>query len=204
MRILAQITAYLLHPIFVPVLLMIFLMEVEPVMSLYFNGKLKLLILVVMLLNLIIGPIVSMVILKKNGWLDSLSMPSLRGRSMAYLITAMWYVLTFFMVQHIGLPIVTKALFIGLVAALLSLSLVSIRFKVSAHVAAVAGAMGVLCWMFSFYGIWQMSWFITGLLIIGWQASCRLYLQAHTEKQVFAGALIGFLSTYLCMLWIIG
>ena len=204
MRFIAQITAYLLHPIFIPIYLLVFLMNVEPVMSLYFGGDRMWTFLLIMFVNLVLGPIFSLVILKKNGWLDSFSMPSLKGRSVAYLITAIWYLLTYFMVQKIGLPIVTRALFIALIATLLILAAVSIKHKTSAHVASLAGAMGVLVWMFTFYGIWEMKWFMGMIILIGIQASARMYLQAHSDKEILSGFLIGSCTTFFCMWFIIG
>ena len=204
MKLIAQIAAYILHPLFVPIYLMLFLMEVEPVMSLYFGGDKKNFFLLILVLNVVIGPIVSMLILKRNGWIDSLTMPTLKGRSVSYLLTAILYIATYFLVLKIGLPIVTKALFIGLIAVLLLLSAISIKFKISAHLAALGGVLGVFVWMVHFYGIWEMSWFFVILLLTGLQASSRLYLQAHSEREVLMGWLIGLASTFGCLWAIIG
>jgi hypothetical protein len=196
MRLLAQIAAYLLHPIFIPVYLIIFLMEAEPVMSLYFNGDMKWRFSVALLVNVVAGPIISMWLLKRAGKISSLMMPELKGRSLAFLVTMAWYLLTYTLVQRIGLPIVTKALFIGLIITLGVMALVSMKHKTSAHLAALGGVLGVILWMFMFYGIWQLNWFMILVMITALQASFRLYLDAHRPAEVLSGWLIGLISTF--------
>ena len=196
MRLLAQIAAYLLHPIFIPVYLIIFLMEAEPVMSLYFNGDMKWRFSIALLINVVAGPIISMWLLKRAGKISSLMMPELKGRSLAFLVTMAWYLLTYTLVQRIGLPIVTKALFIGLILTLGVMALVSLKHKTSAHLAALGGVLGVILWMFMFYGIWQLNWFMILVMITALQASFRLYLNAHRPDEVLSGWLIGLICTF--------
>ncbi|MDA0714366.1 MAG: hypothetical protein O3B83_03785 [Bacteroidetes bacterium] len=196
MRILAQIAAYLLHPIFIPVYLIVFLMDAEPVMSLYFDGDMKWRFVLALLVNVVAGPILSMWFLKRAGKISSLMMPELKGRSLAFLVTMAWYLLTYTLVQKIGLPNVTKALFIGLILTLGVLALVSLKHKTSAHLAALGGVLGVVIWMFMFYGLWLMAWFMFLIMITALQASFRLYLNAHTPGEVLSGWMIGLICTF--------
>jgi len=194
---LAHIVSVIFHPVFVPIYLILFLMEAEPVMSLYFAGPAKWRFVLSLVLNIVIGPILTMWFLKRQGLIDSMSMPSLKGRSLVYLSVAVWYVFTFILMKRVQLPRVTETMFLGMLIVLLALAAFSLFKKVSAHVAAMGGALAALTWMFWFYGIFHFGWLTVFLLLVGLIASMRLHLQAHTQSEVGLGFLLGFISVWM-------
>jgi hypothetical protein len=196
LRSVAYILSVIFHPIFVPIYLFLLLTEIEPVMSLYFTDDIRWRFAASLVVTTVLGPALSMYVMKKRGLIKDLEMSELRGRSVIFLITAFYYVFTYVMLKDIEMPRVIHGLFIGMMLTLVLMALISLRFKISAHLAAMGGACGVLTWVFVNYGVWESSWVITLSFLAGLIASARLYLQAHTLPEVGAGFALGILSIF--------
>lgn len=182
--------------------LIVYLLYAEPVMSLYFSGDAQWRLLASLFLNLVLGPLSSIWLLKRQGVVDDLSMPRQKGRSLVYLVVAGWYALTYGLLYKLQLPLMVQALFAGLILCLLGLALFNRWTKLSAHVAAMGGCLAVVTWMMAYYDMWHPWHWLTWTLIVALVASMRLYLQVHSMRQVAYGFLLGFFSLSLS-LWIL-
>jgi len=69
-------------------------------------------------------------------------------------------------------------------------------WKISAHTMGASGPFAALC----FAAGWQSLLFLPLIVLIGWG---RIFRKVHTLAQVTAGALVGFISTYLQMYFIV-
>ncbi len=73
------------------------------------------------------------------------------------------------------------------------------------HAAGIAGVLGSTIGLFQIHNF-SNHWLISTLIVImGLTLSSRLILSAHTPAQVYAGAAIGFATTYLMVIgeWVI-
>ena len=87
--------------------------------------------------------------------------------------------------------------------ALLLVSCVSFFYKISAHVMALTPVVGYLFFLQVFLpDVNLMVSICTLILIAGFTASSRLFLQAHTPLQLLFGFLAGILATCSCYFWI--
>ena len=68
--------------------------------------------------------------------------------------------------------------------------LITLRWKISIHASGVAGPATALVYSM---GVWAAAFFIL-LVPVGW---ARVQLKAHTPWQVFAGALVTAIATWL-------
>ncbi len=176
------------------------LLQIDPVLSLYFNGQLLVWSLAFLSINTIIGPALSLIILKKRGMIDSLTMPELKGRSLAYLIVFLYHVWNFIMFKKVDIPSILQAMLIGLLVVLAVLALVSLVWKISAHMAAAGGMLSIIVWLYLFYGMFSFSLTFGGLLLVGLVGTSRLYLNAHNHAQLAAGFSLGFLTIITALL----
>lgn len=68
--------------------------------------------------------------------------------------------------------------------------LINKTWKISIHALGISAPLA----LFSFIGSWVAVPLLFLLFLVGWS---RIYLKCHTFAQVIAGALFGFISTYL-------
>lgn len=203
MAIAARIISYILHPIFIPVYLFLLFTEIEPVMSLVFTGETRWRFAFSLLVTIVIFPLISIYYLMKKGMIDSLTMPTLRGRSLSYGITAFYYILSLYLLQDMQLPEIIYGLFTGLIVVLLLMALISLRYKISAHMTALGGMIGAVFWLGFHFGVWNPLVLITLILLAGFLAAARLYLQVHDESEVASGFLLGLLTIFFSLLCVV-
>ncbi len=121
-------------------------------------------------------------------------------RTVPYVITALCYGVSTFYLYHINAPLwLVMFMAGGLLAAVISL-IVNRWWKISAHMAAVGGLVGLMMRIgysrlsYSPNVVWVL---IAVILIAGIVGTSRLILHRHTLGQVGAGALNGFLCVFL-------
>ena len=93
------------------------------------------------------------------------------------------------------LPHVWFYIAIGTTVALLLVTIINRRWKISAHLTALGGLLGGICSLALYYAILPF-WSIVGLLLLSLLVMyARLSLNAHTPMQVVAGYMLGLLCT---------
>lgn len=120
-------------------------------------------------------------------------------RFVPYGVTCVCYLLASWYLFRIHAPY-WMAMFMvaGAVAALVCVT-VNIWWKISAHMAALGGLVGLMFRIMSDgVGIVPM-WIVisVGIFLLGILGSSRLLLERHTFWQVIAGTAVGFASVYL-------
>ncbi|NNC83404.1 MAG: phosphatase PAP2 family protein [Flavobacteriales bacterium] len=187
------------HPILIPIYLFLLIAEIDPVMNLFFTTSLKWRFVSSLFITTVIGPALSMYLLKRRGLIADLEMSQLKGRSLMFIITVLYYMLTYYMLKDLELPGVIHGMFLSLITTLILLALVSIRYKISAHMAALGGVSAMMFWIFVKYGIWQSNWILGIFFLAAIVASSRLLLQAHRPHEVGTGYLLGLCCVYATM-----
>ena len=195
----AYILAVIFHPIFVPIYLFMVLTEIDPVLSLVFTPDLRFNLISLLMITMVGGPVVSIYILKSRRMIDSLHMPTLKGRTLVYAMTAIYYAITYLILKDIELPRIVNGLFFGLMAVLFLLAFISLNFKISAHMAGVGGAVGAVLWVFWMFGIWDVNWILGLVFLSALVATSRLYLQAHSMMEVFYGFALGIVLIFFTL-----
>ena len=172
-------------------------------MSLVFSGEMRWRFALSLLVTMVVFPLVSIYYLLQKGMIDSLTMPSLKGRSLSYGVTAFYYILSLILLMDMNLPDIIYAMFTGLIIVLSVLALISMRYKISAHMAAMGGVIGAVFWLGFHFGVWHPVLIIALLLVAGLLGSTRLYLQAHTDSEVATGFMVGAVTIFLSLLVIV-
>jgi membrane-associated phospholipid phosphatase len=118
-----------------------------------------------------------------------------RDRFFPYLITALSYVFCSVLFFRMGMPLFVPSLLVGAAISLIVNAVISLWWKISAHMTGVGGLLGgILCVSYKL-SINPYGWIILIVLICGLVACARLYLKAHTLGQVAAGFFNGLFWT---------
>lgn len=195
LKIVAQFFSYLLHPIFIPVYVMLFLIYVHPVYFAGFSPKQQAQTMVIIILNLVFFPLLAVFLLKALGFISSIFLKNQKDRIIPYIACGIFYFwsYTVFKEQTIYPPVVPSFI-LGIFLASSGALIANIYFKISMHTIGMGGWLGLFI-LIAFSGSMLMSWPLAlVILLTGLIGSARLGLQAHNNVEVYAGFFLGLLA----------
>lgn len=132
-----------------------------------------------------------------RGQLKDIMMDEPKQRTMPYIYStccfAFW---TYFMHSVLHLPAFMISVGIGATVALGIVTLINLKWKISAHLTAFGGLMGGIISFCIYYGYMLTPAFISILISVALLLMyARLYVNSHTPLQVVAGWLLGLIAT---------
>ena len=194
-RIAAKIISYIFHPLFVPVYLAWFLVNIQPHLFASFTPLEKSITIIRFAVFYTFFPLVTVLLAKGLGFLDSIFLKTQKERIIPYIACGvyfffMWYVLRNQPEFSREVVILAKAIWITSWVGLLA----NIYMKVSMH----AMSMGVMLAFILLLGLEQGSGYAIyisiALLIAGLVCSARFIVSDHTPAEIYIGLLIGIAS----------
>jgi hypothetical protein len=159
-----------------------------------FNEQGKKRVLVMITLNAIGFPAITVLLLKGLGFIESIFLRTQRDRIIPYIAS-----MTFFFWAQYALreqpeiPRILVAFMFGVFISSAAALIANIYFKISMHAIGTGGLIGV------FYVIMQqntmlMTWPLSAaLLIAGLVCTSRMIVSDHTSKEIYSGLLVGFI-----------
>ncbi len=195
LRLAAKIISYIFHPLFIPVYIAWFLINIQPYLFASFSTLEKTLALIRFLAVYTFFPLISVLLLKALGFIDSVYLKTQRDRIVPYIICMIYYFSLWFVLHRqpenpAAINLFTLAIFIASIGGLMA----NIYMKVSMH-AISAGVMLAFMMLLAFsqeinFGVYlTIALFITGLV-----CTARFIVSDHTQKEVYVGLLIGVVS----------
>lgn len=149
------------------------------------------------ILTLVI-PIILLLFIRWRGYIDSLQIEKPKQRTMPYIYTLICYCFwAYFVHGVVKLPMFILLVVLGVILALLAVTIINHWWKISAHLTGIGGLIGGVCSFAMNYSILPVGLVITLLLISLLLMYARLYLNAHTPMQVICGFLLGLLATFI-------
>lgn len=197
LRIFFKIITYVFHPILLPTYGTLLYLWANPSIQ----GKEvdegtfihPSLVVITIFINTFIMPAMAILMMKALGFIKSVEMEDKQDRIIPFIATMTFYIWAYLVVKNyfdFMLPIYSIFILGTVVSVMLSF-FINLFLKLSIHMVGMAGLMaGTLLMMMnsekSLIGVFLVIIVLTGLV-----ASARLYLKAHTPKEVFIGFLIG-------------
>ena len=193
-RILAIIISYVFHPLFIPLYLTYFIIEVR---SYQFDGLsdwIRLTKLLKVAVSCTFLPLVTVLLLRGLKFIDSVFLRTQRDRIIPYVICMIFYFWNWYTFKNIhdvkDLVSSSMAIFNASVFGFLA----NITMKVSMH-AIAAGVMTTFIALLAFEESISMSFYLSvAVLISGLVCTSRLIVSDHTPKQIYFGLFIGIFS----------
>ncbi len=194
----ANFFSYIFHPIFVPLYAIVFLVYVHPSYFSGFSAKEKLFTVLISGYNLIFYPLLSIVLLKAVGFIDSVFLHTKRDRIIPYMACGIFFfwAYTVFKKQEMYPPIM-PAFILGVFLAASAGLIANIYYKVSMHAIGMGGWLGLFL-VVAKSNTMLMTWPVAlVLLCTGIVCTARLIVSDHTEKDIYTGLAIGLLSQFI-------
>lgn len=196
----AKIISYVFHPLFVPVYIIWFLINIQSGLFAGFSPSDKMITVLRFVIMYSFFPLVTILLAKGLGFVDSVFLKTQKDRIIPYVVCGIYYFWMSYVLrnqQQFSGEIVQLAMAIFIAS---SIGLIANSFmKVSMH----AISMGVLI---VFMGILASVLTVNftlylsiALLIAGAVCTSRLIVSDHTQKEVYTGLLIGGLSQIIAV-----
>lgn len=144
-------------------------------------------------------PLTVILALYKSGMVKDPGLNERGDRFIPYGVAMLCYLGCAFFLYRAAAPAWLSLFYVGGAAAIAVNTLVNLKWKISAHAAAVSGLVAMLFRLAATHqAIYNMNvWISCGVVLAGMVMTSRVYLGRHTLLQVLAGAANGFLCVWL-------
>lgn len=195
-----KIISLVFQPLIMPTIGMMLILRMDLLVALPFQWHLMA-ILGTFLLTCVL-PATLILIMIKRGEVSDLFISNREERTMPYLISFTSMVLwTFFLWYTLRLPLFLVSLGIGTSISILLITIINLKWKISAHMIGIGGLTGGL------FGISYKTYdnplmlFVIALIIATLVAISRIALKAHTPGQTLAGFTLAFFSLFFSIIF---
>ena len=201
MRPLAHALSVLLHPLWMPTVLVALGLWLDPHirMGLLPQGLWILCGMVLVMTGLF--PLTSVLLMQRSGLVSHLTLPGREERLPVYVLTLIYYGMAYWLLRRTLVHPALLGFFFGALVAVLAVLLINLRWKISAHMTALGGVAGALLGMMALHGVPAGALLVLVFVLLGALGSARLLASDHSPAQVYAGALLGGACVYACGFW---
>lgn len=190
-KIIARIISYIFHPILIPLVGTYFLFNSGTYLE-YVSPVLQRYIYIMLFLCSVFIPLMVILLAYLLQVISSFEMEKHKERVVPLLISAISIYFAYHLIaeyQHAIKPVVAY-LFASAISLVL-LAIISVKWKISIHLAGIGGFLGLVFIQSFFFNKNYIFLLQTILLIAGLLGFSRLTLKAHDSKQLLAGFLLG-------------
>jgi hypothetical protein len=198
----ATIITYLFHPLLMATYgcLLVFFGLTDTIYAMFTPLRLKVVITIIVFVFTFLLPVLNLLILYKLKYVSSLSIEERNQRTFPLILTSICYFGLFYMVQDFNIWPAIKLFVLGGGICILFTAIINIWWKISAHMIGIGGMFGVLLAMGALMQLHLVVVVSICILLAGIIGFARLYLNAHTHNQVYAGFAFGGAVQFLLFL----
>ncbi|MDC3050614.1 hypothetical protein OA171_02145, partial [Flavobacteriales bacterium] len=197
-----QVISILGHPIFMPLYAFGLLIYTNPYINMMVSTGSRYFIITILVVFTITLPVITALLFKLFGLIDSVFMKTTKERMWPFIITLIWYYMGYQLFNKIQVPQSLNLLMIGTISVISVAIIITIRWKISIHMLGIGGVIGAII------GISQRFQFDHSLLLIvlflfaGLIGYSRLKTKSHNFQQIYIGFIIGLVIEWICVLYL--
>ena len=195
LKLIAKIISWIFHPVFIPVYVLVFLLKIQPHLFVGLSPLKKTFTIIQFGMMYAFFPVVTALLLKALGFIDSIFMKTQKDRIIPYVICMIYYFWNWYVIKNQSaypdeLIKFALAIFITSILGLMS----NAYMKISMH----AMAMGVLI-AFVLLLAWNDSldsgiYISAALFLTGLVCTARLIVSDHSNREIYTGLFLGITS----------
>lgn len=197
-RFFAHFFSVVFHPLFIPIYVVAFLVFFHPSYFSGFGTHEKNSLLFTTILNTVFFPLISVLLMKGLGFIQSVFLHTQKDRIAPYLtvmIFYFWAAWVFFKFEPQLSP-VFPSFMTGIVITTVVALLSNIYFKISMHAMGVGGMLGIFLVIMQTNSM-LMTWpLCIALLITGIVCTSRFLISDHNAKEIYWGLAAGLLCQF--------
>jgi hypothetical protein len=190
----AKFISYVFHPLFIPLYITYFIIQIRSYQLAGINDWVNLRILLQVFVNCTFLPLASILLLRSLKFIDSVFLRTQRDRIIPYIICMIFYFWNWYVFKNNheikDLVSVSMAIFNASIFGFL----INISMKVSMHAISV-GVMTTFVALLAFTDSSSFSFYLSiAVLIAGIVCTSRLLVSDHSQKEIYYGLLVGMFS----------
>ena len=196
----AKAISLVFHPLLIPTIGFLVLMN----SGFYFSvisTEAKIIVFIVVFLSTFLTPLISLILMNLSSRFQ-LSMDKSTDRVVPLLFSAIFYYVGYFFLGRLSVYPVYRIFLIASILIIIVLMLISMRWKISAHMAGIGGLVGALIALSLRLEINNSGLIAVLVGIAGLIGSSRLILGKHNSLQIYAGFFVGFAVNFLILVLI--
>lgn len=190
--------SWIFHPLLIGLYMALFLIygNSDYFMGVSEAGKLQ--TLLIYIINSVFFPLVSVLLCKALGFVQSLYLRTQKERIVLYAITMIFFFWTFYVFKNkTGVPPVMAQMSLGIFFASIAAFIANIYIKISMHALGVGGMVGFFTvLLYTTEGAVSLP-LAASVLIAGITCTSRLMVSDHTVKDISWGVALGFICQLL-------
>lgn len=188
----ARIISYVFHPLLMPTLSIFLLLNLNTYLNytITFSGKLA--VYSIVFINTGLVPAFLAYFQYRLGLVKSLRMEERRERISPFIISSFFYFFCFYILRKNNLPPPVYIPMLGAAIAVSAALIINFFWKISIHSIGAGGITGMLFGISQKMSVELLPLFLFVILVSGMIGFARLKLNAHDQKQVYAGFFLGF------------
>ncbi len=187
----AKIISFILHPLLMPTLGMVFILNSGNYMS-YLPFEAKTFLISIVILGTLILPLSMVPVFSYFRVISNIEIDKASERTFPLLITSILYFMTYYFTRRFPLPIINAFLLAASLAVFINF-LINLRWKISSHMIGLGGLTALMSALSFRLHVDITLFLIIGILISGLAGFARLQLQKHSSFQVYGGYFLGYL-----------
>ena len=196
----AQVISVLGHPLFMPLYAFGLLIYTNPYINMMITETSKYFTLGILLVFTIILPILTSVLFKLFGLIDSLYMKTAKERRWPFLLTLIWYYMGIQLLTRIYVPQSFLLLMIGATSIVGVALVITSRWKISIHMLGIGGVIGAIIGISQRFQFDHSILLVALILFAGLTGYARLKTNSHNYRQVYAGFILGLAIEWICVM----
>jgi hypothetical protein len=187
----AWIVTVLFHPVFLPLYGLLLMFNI-PSLLVFMPGNIRRVLFLMVLANNVIMPLALLPLFKIRGIISSYRIESRSERVIPLMSTSVMYFISAIMIFRFQLPGVVKSFMFAAACVVFISALINFRWRVSIHATGV-GAMVATTLLLSFQMYSGIIWIVAlAFLVSGLVMTSRLWLNAHSPREIYSGFFLGF------------
>lgn len=192
---LSNIVSAIFHPLLWPVYSCIIILYLIPTWeSVSLTNEIKRAIILIVAIFTFVLPSATIILLKVQKIISSYQLSEKQERKWPYLLTLLFNAGLLGLFSQLNLPLlISKILWVSTLSIALTF-IMNLKIKLSAHMVAVSAILASF-WSLNFLQIaFIPNLILLMIYITALVASARIYLKAHTPKEIIIGSLVGFIT----------
>ncbi|MFT3909884.1 MAG: hypothetical protein QM737_10695 [Ferruginibacter sp.] len=184
--------SYLFHPIFIPLYITWFLLYVHPAAFSGFSAGEKRQTMLIVGLNIVFFPLMSVLLTKAVGFIDSIFLRTQKDRIIPYILSGIFFFWAYLVFKNQPqYPLLLTSYILGIFLASSVALIANIYFKISMHAIGMGGLLGFFL-IIARSNTMLMTWpLCIAILITGFVCTSRLLSRSHEQKDIYLGLLVG-------------
>ena len=196
--ILARIISVLFHPLIIPAAGLLIIFNSGTYLE-FLSYQQQRSIFIILATGTAMLPLSIIPVMMLHKMITSLEMEAHSERVFPLMVTVLFYGFTWYMLERLNVPGLVTIYTLTATMMVLGCALVSLKWKISLHMAALGALAGTLLAIAFRFSI-NLQLFLTLVFLIGGLAGwARLMLKAHTPAQVYTGYIGGLALAFFMM-----